>query len=1078
MSPRTLAPWSGILCALWFALAGCSDSDGDRALHGRTSQRIAGATVCLDVNANLVCDEGEPSTTTQETGAYVLAIDPAQAGSARVLVVVHEDAEHLDDPSLDGSPYLLAAPKGEGAYVSAFTTLLAFLEVTETELKTAFALATPDSLCSPYQPGSEVAQLEKLLLALYAGQYRHTADDAATAAANAYAMAEGLLHAADPEAVETMLPPLLQDAASDAVVGDGQFVGVPMNDAFQFGRGLNEVTLEILPGTMAMAEIPKEKNIQANNTFDYYFHVVSSAEELTKALNIHAEFDLNKNMISGSAVGSYLEDMEKSSTSIFAFITVEAKTYYYDITGLTFANAQGDPSSYYPACNESGGAHIGDARYKYLCDYNSFAEIYGHRFLAGIQAGGRYMGLMRIDASSAAQARTIAAEVKGRYNNGAINISLKGSFQDHVASMAEKYNASFKVFTSGAAFDIDAACAKTPANPTGTGCKNGYLIDEPQKFFDYADQFIEAVLSDDGACKDKGRAWQECAYTASFADYSAIAGEARDAAKKERLNQAAKLMRYYRQFKGLQKKASEIYANDLDYLYDYTIFNFETFEDEQILVDPKITGKVIGYSTLAMDLLKARYAECLAGITCEMPWYNEQRKLAITAPSRLESLLPIPAQPTPTSCYDWQKTPGKDGNWAVVTRPDGSTVRYRIRCEKMDSSEPETYLDLTNNNSPSPESPTVNFSEWENADASTTTTIFQHLRIHPNVGKIALVQGQDLWTRTRVFPEAQPDAGEGGDGDGGDGEAAEPLPLARFSEALAGKAADCFPEGVISVANLDLGNLPLRFSEEVAFTGALRSNYELGTEAVTWEVANANAAARGGHLLRIDSPDEWIRLVRLMGNAVGDQGQYWVDLKFEDKSATTTTETTTGKFAYKWGGVTGYTETTKVDCNQWIDRHESTQGTYFDRTRIITNDIYRYCTERTLVEPIFDIWEENWPQPYLQEETDTTTTETVFTRCAYYNATTGALRDDVCNGSEDDPDAGKRLYIIEYDYAATPLFTETWGPNRKSVTLTIDAQTQGACVDVRPAGPLWLVADPGATLGSDSLAPGNFSLPF
>jgi len=321
------------------------------------------------------------------------------------------------------------------------------------------------------------------------------------------------------------------------------------------------------------------------------------------------------------------------------------------------------------------------------------------------------------------------------------------------------------------------------------------------------------------------------------------------------------------------------------------------------------------------------------------------------------------------------------------------------------------------------------------------------------------VQGQSLWTETLVYPEAEPVSG----GDGGDDEAAtdgtgsEDMQLTRFGQALAGKAADCYPAGVTSIANLNLGDIPLRFADEVEFVGSLRSTYRLGTEPATWEVANANAIAQGGHLLRIDSPQEWIEVVRLLGNAVGGEGQYWVDLKFEDSKTTTTDETTTNKFAYKWGGVVGYNETTKVDCNQWMEQQTSTEGPWYNKTKVITEEIYKYCTQQIVKEPIFDIWDENWPKPYLESETVTETTTDTFTRCGYYNAATGALRDDACNGYVNDDTAGKRLYIIEYDYDQSPLFDVDWAADRKSVTITVDAENPGECVDVRPAGPLWLV---------------------
>lgn len=261
MHPGVASRWLAVLCAGGLLLAGCSGSDsgGDDptpTVTGQTSQRLSGATVCLDLNGDLACGEGEPTALTDATGAYRLPATEAQAASARVLVLVTEATRNLDDSALDGAPYLLTAPVGYGGYVSAFTTLMALLDKDEAAIRADFDLDAGASLLSVYPVGGDLAALERLLLAMYADQYRQVGNGP-TAASNVVDQADGVLAATDPAALADLLPP--ENAASDDVIGEGQFVGVPMNDAFQFGRGLNEVTLEILPGTMAMTEIPTEK---------------------------------------------------------------------------------------------------------------------------------------------------------------------------------------------------------------------------------------------------------------------------------------------------------------------------------------------------------------------------------------------------------------------------------------------------------------------------------------------------------------------------------------------------------------------------------------------------------------------------------------------------------------------------------------------------------------------------------------------------------------------------------------------------------------------------------------------------
>lgn len=87
---------------------------------------IVGARVCLDVNSNNFCDAGEPTTTSDATGSYVL---PAYSGSIaglQVLAMVVEGAVDLDNglPIKAKDAYTLMAPAAASLTVTPLSTLI------------------------------------------------------------------------------------------------------------------------------------------------------------------------------------------------------------------------------------------------------------------------------------------------------------------------------------------------------------------------------------------------------------------------------------------------------------------------------------------------------------------------------------------------------------------------------------------------------------------------------------------------------------------------------------------------------------------------------------------------------------------------------------------------------------------------------------------------------------------------------------------------------------------------------------------------------------------------------------------
>ena len=86
---------------------------------------IRNAMVCLDKNANGVCDAGEPTARTDATGKTVLQVDNADVGKFSVLAVVGTDAIDIDRPTTPIiTPFTMTAPADRPAVISPLTTMV------------------------------------------------------------------------------------------------------------------------------------------------------------------------------------------------------------------------------------------------------------------------------------------------------------------------------------------------------------------------------------------------------------------------------------------------------------------------------------------------------------------------------------------------------------------------------------------------------------------------------------------------------------------------------------------------------------------------------------------------------------------------------------------------------------------------------------------------------------------------------------------------------------------------------------------------------------------------------------------
>ena len=86
---------------------------------------IRNATVCLDKNANGVCDAGEPTARTDATGKTVLQVDSADIGKFSVLAVIGTDAIDTDrSTTAITTQFTMTAPADKPAVISPLTTMV------------------------------------------------------------------------------------------------------------------------------------------------------------------------------------------------------------------------------------------------------------------------------------------------------------------------------------------------------------------------------------------------------------------------------------------------------------------------------------------------------------------------------------------------------------------------------------------------------------------------------------------------------------------------------------------------------------------------------------------------------------------------------------------------------------------------------------------------------------------------------------------------------------------------------------------------------------------------------------------
>ena len=132
--------YSALFLSTTALLTGCGGGGGDNSTPATTTPAIVsttlsgvvadgyiqGAIVCVDKNANLLCDTGEIQTTTNNKGEYILKdVNSDDATNFPVIALVPVGAVDQDDPThAISQPYTLTTPIGKHAFISPLTSLV------------------------------------------------------------------------------------------------------------------------------------------------------------------------------------------------------------------------------------------------------------------------------------------------------------------------------------------------------------------------------------------------------------------------------------------------------------------------------------------------------------------------------------------------------------------------------------------------------------------------------------------------------------------------------------------------------------------------------------------------------------------------------------------------------------------------------------------------------------------------------------------------------------------------------------------------------------------------------------------
>ncbi len=813
----------------------CSESSSSKMISGVGPAGLSNATVFLDLNGDYLLDEGEVSAQTAEDGTFELDATTGDLNGNHLVLLVDEDTLWTDTGMAPTAHFAMIST--EYSTISVFTTILAAQsEQDEAALKTTFGITEDSSLVDGYAAGGEIDTFLTHALGLYGDLYAAAASE--TGSTRAQQIDETVrLFLEDATLIgdyvaamesEEPLPPT-NDAATSVYVGDEIFQSIPVDAAtMSFGVGMNEITRQVISGSFCL-NVPEADAVpelaMSQNTRSYLFRLVKSEKDLRELLNVGGGLDLGTTMVQGSLEGRFINEFKSDTQSVYALIKAEYILSGYKLFGVglddVYLQDNADVASY-------------------TSNYSAFRVACGDRYLDQVTTGGAYYGLLKITASSSDAKKDLTVKLEGKYGKGPVSVAVKGDLQSSIEESLSNTSISIVVGSRG-------------VSPEYLGLENAdnQLIDNLDDFFNAADQFIDAISDPTNECHNDATAFRNCAYTVSFADYATITGGIpRFQTQVENLNFTTRLMGQYEDYKILESYISTMLVKRAD--YDWTGFTVPAVYAKKTQL---ARGKLI------MD---AAFRKCTTDFTgCT----NNPDAKRLQTFNEIIGGLPFEAWREPRDCRDIQRLLGaEDVEGATVALGGDPTKLFQVSCARMATSEPETYLDIFNT-SGSADSLTYNMARNVNPDGSTVGTAYQKLRVNVNYNDLEIINDQE--SEQETLSTAANDS---------------PTLADNFAQARLGTAVDCFATPDTAITNIDLTNTGFRFADDLDFTVDTHpmTRYEWVNTVMTWTDANDHAAAAGGHLVVIDSLEEFETLKQLLIAEGHNNVNSWVGLTRDD----------------------------------------------------------------------------------------------------------------------------------------------------------------------------------------------------
>lgn len=833
-----------------FLASGCGSSNKT----GQGPAGIASATVCLDLNDNYVCDEGEPATQTDETGSYSLKAMNTKSSdlkSHRLIWTTDEDTSVSATSALLGKRYTLVSVIGSPEEISVFTTMLSVQStVDEAALKTELDITEEASLLGGYTPDGQIAAFIHYLTEYYADLYEagYRAD---LGPSEIIAQVTGIM-LENPQSLSDYvvhmlnsgpLPPSNSASEASTDVDQAMFENIPVTTLMRPGIGLSEVSLSPLQNASCLSKPYSDLKMLysiCENKSTTNLTLIKTEEDLKKALNISGSLGLSVSLVKGSLEGKYIDEFKKNDKSVFVLIKAEYILCGYNVDDQTMSESY---------------------RKMLFTDYQTFRENCGDRFLSNITTGASYMGLLQIHSDSAKTQREIYAKLNGSYGGapGALEIKIKGDFSSVITNVASNYTVSISIGTRGISPGrIGANIPDTPVVDLPTFQKN-------------ANAFVNAMgTNKDNPCYVKETAWQDCAYTATFAKYTS-ATQSLSQPVSYYLPFLHKLVKLKSDYNELIKAVTDIISSPI--LYD--LASYEGFTDlsgNKTVWDGKSRDKtqpIIKMKAeiqIIFDRIDDAHVACLKNYEMCNNEGNAIPKDINNIPSTTYYTRKFPKLKGiefPKDCLEIQASNRAPADKEYRIYLNGDINKYLdVYCKNM-GGEPETYL-LLQNYSTSPNYPSYNYAINRNGPATNpmATKTYTKLKINVNYSSVEILPDQSSETLT-AYPGGFTDTAP-----------------------MLGTAIDCYAsQPAISNINLDGEDMVLRFHDSVTFTvlGDPASTYKWVSTPMNWEDANAEAQRMGGWLVEINSLDEFNLLLNDLKTKHGTVNA-WVGLKRLDKA--------------------------------------------------------------------------------------------------------------------------------------------------------------------------------------------------